>query len=326
MFIKQESHVSHSVDIKLIFDDEVKDVSIKEGMYATFQYIRNGETRTISGLVSRIGYEDSKPYHEKGRDDRNYYHRHHHSYDPYNGHDCNPLFFEQETVRPVPSTNPNCPGGPYHLNNHSVYEAQLDGRQYFIEVDSTNAYNQRRDRIFVPSIINITVIYDECQPIVSPKGMDQVPFIRLCNGLLQYSMNGLQWYNIDGSDADEQRNAVNRAIVDIADNRTYILQLQEEVKTLKAIIESLGISIPDPTPSDPSDPSGGDNTDPENPSGVETEDPTPGDGENTEPVNPGDSEDTEDPGTGAEETDPGQSETENPSDTETDGNEENTGV
>lgn len=285
MFIKQESHVSHSVDIKLIFDDEVKDVSIKEGMYATFQYIRNGETRTISGLVSRIGYEDSKPYKE-GRD---YYHRHRNSYDPYNGHDCNPLFFEQETVRPVISTNPNCPGGPYHLNNHSVYEAQLDGRQYFIEVDSTNAYNQRRDRIFVPSIVNITVLYDECQPIVSPKGMDQVPFIRLCNGLLQYSMNGLQWYNIDGSNADEQRNAVNKAIVDIADNRTYILELQEQVKTLKAIIESLGISIPDPVPSDPTEPSEGDNTDPENPG--EVVDPNPG--EDTE--DPSGSEETKDP-------------------------------
>lgn len=296
MFIKQESHVSHMIDVKLIFDNEVKDVTVKEGMYATFQYIRNGETRTVSGLVTRIGYEDSKPYRDGN--DKNYYHHHHNHYDPYNGHDCNPLFFESEPVRPVPSTNPNMPGGPYALNNHSVYEAQLDGRKYFIEVNSiANTYNgyQGTVRIFVPSIVNINVIYDECESIVSPKGMDQVPFIRLCNGLLQYSMNGLQWYNIDGSDADEQRNAVNKAIVDIADNRAYILELKEEINTLKAIIESLGISIPDPTPSEPSDPSGGDNTtDPVDPG---TEEPSTGDGstEETPTEEPSTGEDIEDP-------------------------------
>lgn len=318
MFIKQESHVSHMIDVKLIFDDEVKDVAVKEGMYATFQYIRNGETRTVSGLVTRIGYEDSKPYRDGN--DKNYYHHHNH-YDPYNGHDCNPLFFESETIRPVPSTNPNMPGGPYALNNHSVYEARLDGRKYFIEVDPVaNAYTgyQGTVRIFVPSIVNINLIYDECEAIVSPKGMDQIPFIRLCNGLLQYSTNGLQWYNIDGSNADEQRNAVNKAIVDIADNRAYILELKEEINTLKAIIESLGISIPDPTPSEPSDPSGGDNTtDPVDPG---TEEPSTGDDSGT---------DTEDPGTAEGDTSNTENPTENPSestDTKTPAEGESTGV
>lgn len=243
MFIKNESRPSVLVNIRLIFDDCVKDVTIKQGMYATFQYMQNGISNIISGIITKVAFHEDKLMN--------------------NGN--------MKPIRPI--TPPNAINNQYYQDisckapGHpcDTFESIPYNGRYYIEVDSANVYNSNKVKIYIDSIVDINVIYDKCSNVVSPEGDNQIQYIRRAfDGLIEYSDNGVQWYRIDGSNAADSNTDINVLKMKNEELTAKVEAQADRIKVIEDILKSLNITIP-PVVETPDDENQGDVQEPESP-------------------------------------------------------------
>lgn len=216
--------------IKLVSDDgSTKEIDVRKGMYATFHYVSKGVPAKIFGRVVNVSLTpEFKPIKVNDIPD-------------HLGYLCDPNFVNSgfldardKRFHDWHEHHHCCPPPKPHV--HDV--------RNFIEIEGLGRDAGQRKRIDVYSILDIEVVYEDAKSVMTPNTPDKITLIRVNDGVLEYTTDGIDWVAVNGtSDLESIIANVSANSMAITGISTEVVQAKENAENANTVCNEINGKI-----------------------------------------------------------------------------------